>query len=51
MAVKCDAGENEIVFSYETPGLKAGKVISIIGVIILAAYCTGAAIKDKRNGG
>lgn len=51
MAVKCDAGENEIVFSYETPWLKAGKVISVIGVIILAAYCTGAAIKDKRNGG
>ena len=38
MAVKADAGENTIVFSYETPGLKTGIIISITGALILAAY-------------
>lgn len=38
MAVKADAGENTIEFRYETPGLKIGIVISIIGLICLGAY-------------
>ena len=38
MAVKCDSGENEITFEYETPGLKAGVIISIGGIILLAGY-------------
>jgi len=38
MAVECGAGENEIVFKYETPGLKAGALISLCGVIVLVAY-------------
>ncbi len=38
MAVRCEAGENEIVFSYETPGLKAGLFITLGGILLLAVY-------------
>lgn len=38
MAVKADAGENDIVFHYRTPGLTAGIWISVAGIILLAAY-------------
>ncbi len=38
MAVRCEAGENEIVFSYDTPGLKAGALLTLGGVLLLAAY-------------
>ncbi len=38
MAVKCDVGENEITFEYETPGLKCGLIISVTGIAILCGY-------------
>lgn len=38
MAVKADEGNNKIEFRYETPGLKAGAVISVIGLISLGVY-------------
>lgn len=38
MAVRCETGENEIVFSYETPGLKAGMLIALGGILLLAVY-------------
>lgn len=38
MAVKAEPGKNEIVFHYRTPGLTTGAFISIIGIILLAAY-------------
>ena len=38
VAVKADAGYNEIVFRYRTPFLTAGTVISIAGILILAVY-------------
>lgn len=38
MAVKASAGENKIEFRYETPGLRTGALISIVGIILLAAY-------------
>lgn len=38
MAVRADAGENNIVFRYRTPGLTAGIIITIIGIAILASY-------------
>ncbi len=37
-AVAVEQGDNDIEFTYETPGLKEGKTISIISVIILIAY-------------
>jgi len=38
MAVKADAGENTIVFRYRTPGLTAGILMTIIGILLLAGY-------------
>lgn len=38
MAVRCEAGENEIVFSYETPGLHAGLLLTLGGILLLAVY-------------
>lgn len=38
MAVPVEAGDNTIVFTYETPGLKAGIWISLGGVILLVGY-------------
>ena len=38
MAVKVPEGDHVIRFNYMTPGLKAGGVISLIGLILLGAY-------------
>ena len=38
MAVKVPAGEAQIRFNYETPGLKIGILISIAGFLILGVY-------------
>lgn len=38
MAVKASAGNNIIRFTYETPGLKLGIIISVISFILLAGY-------------
>ena len=38
MAVPVEAGESDIVFTYETPGLRAGLWISLGGVICLVIY-------------
>lgn len=38
MAVRADAGENEIVFRYRTPGLIPGLIIGALGLLILIAY-------------
>ena len=51
MAVRADEGENKIVFRYRTPGLLEGAVISLISVIILAAYLLIIRIFDRRRRG
>jgi len=38
MAIRCEAGENEIVFSYETPGLRLGLWMTLGGVFLFALY-------------
>ncbi len=52
MAVKADTGGNKIVFSYRTPGLTAGIIMTISGIMILAGYiviCFIIKKKDKNN--
>ena len=49
MAVYADKGVNEIVFVYDTPGLKAGAVISAGALVIIAAYIVYFIIKDRRS--
>lgn len=38
MGIKIPAGSCEIVFSYVTPGLKAGALITVISIVILVIY-------------
>lgn len=38
MAVKCDKGSNDIIFTYNTPGLKEGILISLIGLVCFMVY-------------
>lgn len=37
-AVRCEAGENQIVCRYQTPGLKQGAVVSLLGLGALLLY-------------
>ncbi len=38
MAVRCEAGNSQIVFSYHLPGLKVGVCISLAGLLLLMLY-------------
>ncbi len=52
MAVYCNEGRNKIEFSYMTPGLISGLIISIIGVFLIVIYIIVANLyirKKKRN--
>lgn len=50
MAVKADAGENQIVFRYRTPGLYAGFAITASGALILLVYLMLSGKNNDRNG-
>lgn len=39
MAVLCPAGENEIVFTYHTPGLRLSLLITLCALCVWAVYC------------
>ncbi len=45
MAVVAPKGECEIVFDFETPGLKLGAIISLISVVLITVYIGIVAIK------
>jgi hypothetical protein len=49
MAVKADEGENVITFSYRTPGLYAGTVISIVSAVLLAIFVLICRKGDKKQ--
>ncbi len=49
MAVKADAGENTIAFSYETPGLKAGAAVTAVSGVTLMLWCILPYVIKKRN--
>ncbi len=51
MAVRCEAGANDIVFDYETPGLRLGAILSLSGIGLLLIYLiwTAAAGRGKRS--
>ena len=38
MAVRCEAGHNQITFSYQLPGLKTGFCITLAGTVLLILY-------------
>ncbi len=49
MAVRAEAGDNTITFRYETPGLKTGFIITVIGVLGLAAVIIVSRIRRKKS--
>lgn len=49
MAVPVEAGTSEIVFNYETPGLKIGIAVSAMAAITLVAYLTVCFIQRKKQ--
>ena len=49
MAVPVAAGDSEITFTYHTPGLKAGALLSLGGLVLFAGYLTVAGIYNKRH--
>lgn len=49
MAVRVPAGDSEIHFSYETAGLKTGKLMTIGGAVVLAAYLIGGYMLAKKK--
>ena len=49
MAVPVAAGDSEITFTYHTPGLKAGALLSLSGLVLFAGYLTVAGIWNKRH--
>jgi uncharacterized membrane protein YfhO len=49
MAVRAEEGNNEIVFAYETPGLKTGLIVSGIGGLILICLLVSPLIIKKKT--
>ncbi|MDD6110617.1 MAG: hypothetical protein PUB72_10420, partial [Ruminococcus sp.] len=41
--------DSEITFTYHTPGLKAGALLSLGGLVLFAGYLTVAGIYNKRH--
>lgn len=48
MAVRAEEGENTIIFRYETPGLKAGWIITLSGAVLLAIYLIICRFTDRK---
>ena len=51
MAVRIDAGVNEIRFCYVTPGLRRGGYVTGASVLLTAAYLAVCAMRKKRRCG
>lgn len=49
MAVMAEKGSNEIVFTYQTPGLSAGILLSGGAVFLLIAYISAGYVVDRRR--
>ncbi len=49
IAVKADAGDNLIEFSYETPGLMVGAVVSGVTAVTLILWCVIPYVYKKRK--
>lgn len=48
-AVVCDAGESDIVFTYHTPGLKAGVCVTAGSALLLGGYLLVERSRAKRE--
>ena len=48
-AVLCPAGENTIVFSYETPGLKLSTGVTLGAILVWLGYCGFIVLVEKKK--
>lgn len=48
LAIPCEAGENEIVVAYETPGLRLSSAVSLTALVVWLVYC-GRSLAKKRQ--
>ena len=49
MAIELSAGEHEVSLEYETPWLKEGAVLSLVGVAAAAALTAVWAVSAKKS--
>lgn len=49
MAVPVSSGNSEIVFTYHTPGLKTGTLLSLGGLVLFIGYLSTAYILKKKS--
>ena len=49
-AIRVSAGESDISFTYETPGLKYGIISSIAGIVLLGIYMLYHNLIKRKNG-
>ncbi|WP_239984950.1 YfhO family protein [Sporolactobacillus pectinivorans] len=49
MSIPVSKGNNVIRFSYMTPGLKKGALISLISILILITYLSFLKVRDRRR--
>ncbi|MDY2510484.1 MAG: YfhO family protein [Ruminococcus callidus] len=49
MAVPVNAGNSEIVFTYHTPGLKTGALLSLGGLVLFIGYLSIAYLLKKKS--
>lgn len=49
MAVPVESGDSEIVFTYETPGLKTGALLSLGGLVLLIGYLGIAYVIGRKK--
>ena len=51
MGVELDAGESDIELRYETPGLRLGAMLTLAGIVMLAAILAIRNMEKRKNGG
>ena len=51
VAVECEAGENQIEFTYNTPGFSTGAIVTVCGALILGVYLVISKYTRKEKKG
>ncbi len=51
VAVECEAGENQIEFTYNTPGFSTGAIVTLCGALILGVYLVISKYTRKEKKG
>lgn len=49
IAFELPEGEHEIKLEFKTPGLKAGIIISVVGIVDFVLLCVGAIMRKKKK--